>query len=1326
MSTDTELQRHRSWIGALQPTGLVVSAPALHAAGAFADGNVLEERNILAGLIKPRLPGESEKAYEKRKPMPVPFPVLAREVLRWKAGKLAGAPDGPPLPESLDLILPVFNETLRPTYAVPAVKGDEGEWMMLIQEIPADQSFDEAPKDAEKKWQASPQVRLERLLHEKEVPIGILSNGVALRLVYAPRGESSGHMTWPLLDLRKASHQEGLSALCMLLGHARLFTLGREQRLPHILRESRKYQNVVSTKLAGQVLEALNELLRGFQAANARTHGALLDATVRQEPNHVYGGLLAVLLRLVFVLYAEERGLLSSSAVYVRNYSVVGLFEKLRADVGRFPDTMDDRYGAWARLLVLFRMIHDGAKRGDFRLPPRYGHLFDPDGWAFLEGRALQSTRETGVRVEVPKVADGVVFRVLEKLLLLEGERLSYRALDVEQIGSVYENMMGFRLETAEEASIGVGKDHVVVGLETLLGKKGAEREKHLKEVAEVELSGKGAEALKQAKTIDELMAALNRRISPLTPHVVPLGGMYLQPTDERRRSGSHYTPRELTEPIVRTTLRPILEDMGESPRPEQLLDLKVCDPAMGSGAFLVEACRQLAERLVRAYDEHGRPGDVPPDEDILLYAQRQVAQHCLYGVDKNRFAVDLGKLSLWLATLARDHAFTFLDHAIRHGDSLVGLSREQIASFHWAPEKQVPVIRGVVDKAIKEALGLRKRIQDLANSDDVDEKRRLLDEADAALGQVRTIGDCVVACFFSEDKGTAREDARKQWEVKVLGWLARGGEEGELEEFVKELREGDKPVPCLHWEIEFPEVFLRQNSGFDACVGNPPYVGGTLIGGRLGLAYHDYVVELFSPATGLADIIAFFVRRAFWMIRPGGASGFVTTNTVAQGDTRSTGLEAVIRRGGALYEATRRYRWPGLAAVVASVFHILKREVPLAVLDGRAVKRISSFLLGSSSEGTPVSLVGNTARCYRGAKVWGAGFVFEPEPSNGSSSLADMERLILKDPHSSKVIFPYIGGEEFNESPTQSPIRYVIDFARMSQEDAQRWPALFELVEERVRPVRATNKQRNYREEWWLHANRAEDVAPYLQKFGRVLALSAVSKHISFAFVQAGTVVADSMLLICLHRDADFATLQSRVHEVWSRFVGSSMKDDLRYTTPCFDTYPRPEVNGELEMVGKKYYHFRSNVMIRNNEGLTKTYNRFHDPDETDPDILKLRDLHAAMDRAVLDAYGWTDIHPTCEFLLDYEEEEDETTPATTARRKKKPWRYRWPDETRDEVLARLLELNAQRAKEEQAAAAAATPPEPKKTRARGKSAKPTPDEQADLFSSKREDRKP
>jgi hypothetical protein len=188
--------------------------------------------------------------------------------------------------------------------------------------------------------------------------------------------------------------------------------------------------------------------------------------------------------------------------------------------------------------------------------------------------------------------------------------------------------------------------------------------------------------------------------------------------------------------------------------------------------------------------------------------------------------------------------------------------------------------------------------------------------------------------------------------------------------------------------------------------------------------------------------------------------------------------------------------------------------------------------------------------------------------------------------------------------------------------------------------------------------------------------------------------IFSEQLVVFDIETRSGFAILQSRIHEVWARFLSSSMKDDLRYTpSDCFETFPFPlnlEENEAVDCAGESYYEFRAGLMIRNNEGLTKTYNRFHDPDEHSPDILKLRELHAAMDRAVLDAYGWTDLKPTCEFLLDYEEDEDEDE-AAGGRRRKKPWRYRWPDDFRDEVLARLLELNRQRAEEERLSGGAA-----------------------------------
>ena len=255
-------------------------------------------------------------------------------------------------------------------------------------------------------------------------------------------------------------------------------------------------------------------------------------------------------------------------------------------------------------------------------------------------------------------------------------------------------------------------------------------------------------------------------------------------------------------------------------------------------------------------------------------------------------------------------------------------------------------------------------------------------------------------------------------------------------------------------------------------------------------------------------------------------------------------------------------------------------------------------------------------------------------------------------------------------------------------------WPELAAIVEERVRPERMklgdNGDARRRKEKWWLWGRYTPSLFAAIGGQERVVVNSQVSAYLQFAFVPADMVFAHTSYVYALDTLAAFCVLQSRPHEIWGRFFGSSLEDRLRYTpSDCFETFPFPdgwETHPSLEEAGKAYYEHRAALLVRNDEGMTKTYNRFHDPYENDPDIVKLRELHAAMDRAVLGAYGWTDIPTDCDFLLDYEIDE------ATWGRKKKPYRYRWPDPVRDEVLARLLALNAERAAEEVRAGASAT----------------------------------
>ena len=929
------LRAHEDWIGLVQPTGLVVSPVALLTAGAVVGKDVVLQQQAIQRLV------DATAHPDDKRPAHIDdFRAFVREVLGWADTDLVA--DDAKL-QAVAVPLAEWGETLRVTYVVPAPPAIEGtvadKPLLVVKVLPTGMNFDDSKAFSERQWQASAQGRFERILRESEVPIGILYNGQALRLVYLPKGEVSGHMTFPVAALLEVANRPMLSALKLLLGEERLFTLDQKFRLPALLANSRKAQNQVSTALSEQFLTAIAELLRGFQAADRATNAQLLnDFRSGRGYGDVYAGLLSVLLRLVFVLYAEDRDLLPDEDVYREGYSVRRLYERLRDDADAYPDTMDQRYGGWAQLLALFRLVHSGAVwpsatmgAAPVRLPAREGRLFSPDSSPFLEGRSLTHRLQQGEKIPPPRVADGVVLRVLESLLLLDGQKLSYRTLDVEQIGSVYESLMGFTIDVAEGTSCAVLPHHVVVDLDAVLARQPADRSKHLDDV-KCKLSAKQQTELKAAASVDDVVNALGSKVSKRMPLLVA-GSLFLQPTDERRRSGSHYTPRALTEPIVATALRPILERLDEESKkagrpgvtPEQILDLKLCDPAMGSGAFLVQAGRQLGAHLVDAWARtSSTPKNIPPDETPLLHATRLVATRCLYGVDKNPLAVELAKLSLWLDTLAKDHPFTFLDHSLREGDSLVGLSVRNLRCFSWKADAPLQFTSAKIDTALIRAQTIREELERMGDDGDDGKKRDMHHRAEAALADLRLIGDACIAAFFSSTKEKEQKEARLRY-LGLVQALLDTGERHVLETAVEEVLRGERPLRPFHWEVEFPEVFSRDNGGFDVFVGNPPFIGGKRISTLLGDKSKDWLLALHEESNGNADIVAHFFRRTFSLLSATGTTGLVATNTISQGDTRRSGLRWIVANGGTIYNARRRASWPGLAAVIVSVVHFSK-----------------------------------------------------------------------------------------------------------------------------------------------------------------------------------------------------------------------------------------------------------------------------------------------------------------------------------------------------------------------------------------------------------------
>ena len=421
---------------------------------------------------------------------------------------------------------------------------------------------------------------------------------------------------------------------------------------------------------------------------------------------------------------------------------------------------------------------------------------------------------------------------------------------------------------------------------------------------------------------------------------IIPEGSLYVTRGSDRRSTGTHYTPRILTEPLVKHTLDPLVYIGPAEGKPEsewvlktakEILQLKVCDLAMGSGAFLVQADRYLAERLVEAWEivEKNNPGRyiVTPDGELstgspterlmprdpaerIAIARRCIADRCLYGVDINPMAVEMAKLSLWLATMAKDHPFTFLDHAIKCGDSLVGLTNRQIAAFHWDLDASRERVLGQerLEQQIAKVAALRRDI--LTEPEDTEfailRKQAKLADADAAARQIKTAGDLVIAAFFAGGKPKKRQELRDEflerylalqrqqnvaenlkWQVRTLeglrggspdpvrsesqqGSIGEGEADGDVVVESSPLKTDNsklkptQPIRPFHWEIEFPEVFSRENPGFDGIVGNPPFMGGRLISGSFSTSYLEALGELYPETGGQSDYVAYFFRRAF------------------------------------------------------------------------------------------------------------------------------------------------------------------------------------------------------------------------------------------------------------------------------------------------------------------------------------------------------------------------------------------------------------------------------------------------------------------------------
>jgi hypothetical protein len=442
--------------------------------------------------------------------------------------------------------------------------------------------------------------------------------------------------------------------------------------------------------------------------------------------------------------------------------------------------------------------------------------------------------------------------------------------------------------------------------------------------------------------------------------------------------------------------------------------------------------------------------------------------------------------------------------------------------------------------------------------------------------------------------------------------------------------------------------------------------MGGRIISGTLGEEYSEWLSMSTNGGSMNCDLSGHFCRRAALLLGQHGTFGLIATNTISQGDTRATGLAPLHKDGWEFYDATDSMPWPGAAAVTVSLVHGahgLARGRVKARLNGANVPVINSRLRPTPERADPVALRANAESAYVGSYVLGMGFTMTP---------AERDRLVESDPRNDERIFPYLGGEEVNTSPEQMFDRYVINFGQLSLEEAEHWPDLVRIVREKVKPERDKLKRGTYRNAWWRFAEYQPRLRTALASLERCLVTARVSKHLLLCFQPTSRVFSEQLCVFPLDTATAFAVLQSRIHEAWARLLSSSLEDRLRYSaSDCFETFPFPKPDPRttlltLDATGEGLYSARAGFMTDTDQGLTKTYNALKDPACDDPRILDLRGLNEAMDRAVLDAYGWSDIA-----VPSYCPKSDADRTAIQA--------------FEDEIIDRLYLLNVERARDEQ-----------------------------------------
>ncbi|PIX98448.1 MAG: restriction endonuclease [Hydrogenophilales bacterium CG_4_10_14_3_um_filter_63_21] len=984
--------------------------------------------------------------------------------------------------------------------------------------------------------------------------------------------------------------------------------------------------------LSKAVEQAIRDFANGFLAHPANDTLRQSIAEGRLQSDTYYQHLLRLIYRLLFLLVIEERDLVfppsatnAQRDIYRRYYSL----DRLRR-LSEKRHLADKRHhDLWLALLANFRLFEAHGPGEKLGLAPLAGDLFNPAAIGPLAGCML---------------GNDVLLGCLRALGLYQhpdnGQtiRVNYAALNVEEFGSVYEGLLEYQ----------------------------------------------------------PVFITTNNR-----PEFTFAQG------DQRAATGSHYTPDDLVQPLIKHSLDYLIADKLKAPDPEQaLLDLRVADIACGSGHILLAAARRIATELAIV-----RTGEEQPSPSAFRAAIRDVIRHCIYGVDLNPLAVELCKVALWLEAHNPGEPLNFLDHHIKCGNAIVGFARREEAergvpdaAFASQPgdDKETAALLRKRNKQERKdhetgqlplAPALQKQLDDILRGwrelatlpehtpDQIEAKktRYLAFSQSQDAWFLNQIAAIPIAQFYlpktPENLPKFITDAayRRYWQGEVS---PQGQATAEAWAMAERKR-------FFHWFLEFPEIIGR--GGFDCILGNPPYKGGQDLSGFYGHAFCEYVKWEFAPA-GLSDLVAYFVRRLYALLRPGGFTAFITTNSIKDGDVRKDGLEQVLKQGGAINMAVRGIKWPGRAKLVVALVALHKGEwCGRRVLDGKDVAVINAYFEDSEDAGEPAPIPENGNRIFMGSIFLGDGFLLDRQESE----------FFRKEPKNVTAIFPLLNGQEVNSHPLQVPSRWIINLedCETLEQAELKYPQLLERIREKVLPDRLAQKNEGAKRWWWRYYRYNKLCYDNLDAIGKCFLAARTTKHLSFSQTDSGKIFTDAVYVFTTDRWDLYAVVQSALHEVWARKYSGALKQDLRYSpSNCFDTFPFPEglwqtPHPALANLGAAYHEHRRVLMRQLWLGLTDIYNLFHTRDLTPAQvakvskksieeaeagyqgILELRRRHRQLDEAIRDAYGWIDLN------LGHDFHEVETLPDNDR------VRYTISPAARKEVLKRLLAENHRRA---------------------------------------------